>query len=227
MAQNTYKMFYFKFPGLADISRLMLDAVGADYENVFVENEAWASGLKAEQRFGRVPRLTVKTPDGTVQHIWESRAIQAYIADAFDLVSPGTEALARADVVSTVFSLYEAQDRLALLQAMPTRELRKAVFDLALNDRLPATFTAHEKLVVGPFYYGEKMLFPDLVLYALYLRFEETFGKGRLINERDTPKLWQIVQACEKGRPGAYARERRDWGTRKWDAEELKMVSAV
>ena len=57
-----------------------------------------------------------------------------------------------------------------------------------------------------------QMGFPDLVLYALFLRFEETFGKGRLINADVTPKLWQIVQACENGRPGAYVRERRDWG---------------
>lgn len=39
MAENTYELLYFKYPGLGDISRLLLESVGATHTNVFVDGE--------------------------------------------------------------------------------------------------------------------------------------------------------------------------------------------
>ncbi|KZV87508.1 glutathione s-transferase variant 2 [Exidia glandulosa HHB12029] len=216
MAENTYELLYWQIPGLADITRLILEAVGASYTNKFVTRETFKE-IKEEQRFGHIPKLTVKAPDGSVVHIWESKAIHNYLADIFDLLPEGahTSAVKRAECFSNVFSLYEYMDRLSMIRVMPTLELRKEVRELAMSDKLPKALQYHEKLVAqsgGPYYYGKKMTLPDLILYALNVRFNIYIGEAVLINEAVTPHLHKLVQTLDAGRAGEYVRDRRDWG---------------
>jgi len=39
MPENTYELLYFRFFGLADLPRLLLDVAGANYKNVFASAE--------------------------------------------------------------------------------------------------------------------------------------------------------------------------------------------
>ncbi|KZV88608.1 hypothetical protein EXIGLDRAFT_678800 [Exidia glandulosa HHB12029] len=229
MTETTYDVMYFQFPGMADISRLILETVGAKYTNTFITDESFKP-IKHEQRFGKVPRLTVKKPDGTVSYVWESKAIHEYLAEVFNLLPDGasSDPLLRAECMSNIHSLYEQMDRLMMMRIMPTLELRKVVRDMSVADKLPKALEYHEKIVAqsgGTYYFGNKLTLPDLILYALNVRFKRYFGEGVLINETVTPSLYKLVQSLEAGKPGEYVRERSDWGKRKWDTEQLTYVA--
>lgn len=78
------------------------------------------------------------------------------MADVFGLV-PANDEHARAECMSTVFSLYDIEDRLWHIGYAPTLELRKAFYDRSLRDRIPLIIAAHENLLEqsgGPYYQG-------------------------------------------------------------------------
>ena len=66
------------------------------------------------------------------------------------------DALKRAECMSVVCSLYEVLDRLAPVRTQPTLELRQSAYGRALVS-VPLILATHERLVAGPFYYGDKV----------------------------------------------------------------------
>ncbi|KAH7092675.1 hypothetical protein BKA62DRAFT_626085 [Auriculariales sp. MPI-PUGE-AT-0066] len=168
--------------------------------------------IKNEQRFGKVPRLTVRHADGTETHIWESRAIYDYVASELGFLP--SNPLARADVNSLVFSLTRS---LTSLPAMPieTVEARTAYLAKLRDIKIPEILEYHEKYLMekksaGPYYGGQKILLPDVLLYTIWLRLVMIFDDNYISAQR-WPHLARIIDACETGRPGEIARS--------WDAQ--------
>ncbi|KAH7088630.1 hypothetical protein BKA62DRAFT_627255 [Auriculariales sp. MPI-PUGE-AT-0066] len=168
--------------------------------------------IKNEQRFGKVPRLTVRHADGTETHIWESRAIYDYVASELGFLP--TNPLARADVNSLVFSLYEILDIIACNAV--NSEARTAYLAKLRDIKIPEILEYHEKYLTekksaGPYYGGEKVhSAPGRLLYTIWLRLVMMFDDNYISAQR-WPHLARIIDACETGRPGEIARS--------WDAQ--------
>ncbi|KAH7096604.1 hypothetical protein BKA62DRAFT_719153 [Auriculariales sp. MPI-PUGE-AT-0066] len=242
MTDVAYELVYYRFFSAGDVARLVLDYAGANYKNVFVNRESM-DAIKADQRFGKVPRLTIKAADGSEKHLWESRAIQEYIADVFNLF-PSSDPFDRADSIAFVCSLYEIFDMFQAIWLYPSLDARRMFWTRLKNERVLQTLRHHEKHLAinsasGMFYHGTRYTtctsvvvgmrahfpqihLPDLVLYALWLRLETMFGQGSIVNEVNTPQISKLVQACDAGKPGEWAKERRDFGAAKWNMEEIK-----
>ncbi|KAH7104388.1 hypothetical protein BKA62DRAFT_694541 [Auriculariales sp. MPI-PUGE-AT-0066] len=225
----TYDLLYFPiYKARADVARLLLAAGGAQYTNSAPPPNEFGS-VKNDQLFGKLPCLTVKQADGSETKLWESRAIHEYLADELDLLPK--EKHARAEFNSLTFSIYEAIDTVGTMSSLPTPELRKEYFASLRDAKLPDILSWHEKYLAaknksGPYYGGDKITFPDVVLYSQSFKWKEMFGEANPLNEEKTPRLLKLVKACEEGKLGEAV---RNWETKefpgrgmRWKSDEFK-----
>ncbi|KAH7090158.1 hypothetical protein BKA62DRAFT_101009 [Auriculariales sp. MPI-PUGE-AT-0066] len=165
-APNSYEVLYSSISrGRADVIRLMLSLSEPEvkWSNNLIPSLSKMPAIKNEQRFGKVPRLTVRHADGTETHIWESRAIYDYVASELGFLP--SNPLARADVNSLVFSLYEILDIIACNASIETVEARTAYLAKLRDIKIPEILGYHEKYLMekesaGPYYGGQKHLAP-------------------------------------------------------------------
>jgi hypothetical protein len=143
----------------------------------FPNSQEW-SAAKADQKFGVLPRLTVKSADGSVkvsswtpyyshgdltiyiviQHLWESVAIEAYLAETFGLLP--VAAFERAESMSIVYSLNEMKDKVSNTVNLPTPEERGKVHLTHINETIPNHLKWHEAIIErggGLYYNGNKV----------------------------------------------------------------------
>jgi len=221
MSGDSYEILYFNFWGRIDITQMILELSDAKYEHV-VAGQDWLN-LKSEQRFGVVPRLTIKSADGTTKYLWESVAIDAYLAETFNLL-PSTS-FERADAMSIVYSLRELADKVSSTVKLPSVEERGKAHRTHIAQTIPNHLKWHEEIIErngGIYYYNDKVLLPDLVITALYLRYKDMYGDENPINATNTPKIARLVETILAGKIGTWARLRRDKGTMAWNKDEFE-----
>ncbi|KAF8362907.1 hypothetical protein PRIPAC_89830 [Pristionchus pacificus] len=89
-----YKLYYFAFRGLAEVSRQVFALAGVEYENVGLTKEEWVE-FKKKTPFGRIPVLEV---DGKL--IAQSLTIARYIASQHGLAGKTPLEAAWADSIA-------------------------------------------------------------------------------------------------------------------------------
>ncbi|KAH7090062.1 hypothetical protein BKA62DRAFT_776720 [Auriculariales sp. MPI-PUGE-AT-0066] len=227
MAETTYEILYWPaWRAYADVARLILELGCADYTNDFIIF-AESYKIKPFQRFGKTPRLTIKEEDGSVKYIWESRAINEYLAAKLGFLPHGDE-YARADVMSYVHSLNELAEAMNFIGIIPNLDDRRSYWTKLHDATIPDALEYHERAVAGPFYGGTSLTLPDIVLYALVQRMRSMFSDadGWFFNASKTPKLAALVESCDKGTMGGVVRgwasaRNPGWASFRFDAESM------
>ncbi|KZV88603.1 hypothetical protein EXIGLDRAFT_722573 [Exidia glandulosa HHB12029] len=223
---STYELFYFPSPGLADLQRMMLDVSGASYTNTFVDFSKWPE-VKPTMAFGVVPKLTIHEADGTRKELFESAAIDAYLAEVLDFF-PGSSnsPFDRAEALSVRSALCELEEKIRPSLWLPDLDARKAGHATYLAETVPKFLKYQECFVRGDWYFGDKMTIADLKLYQLYVWYDTMYTDQNpfKVHVSEYPKLNKIIAALDKGKAGDYVRNRRDFGKLPWVAEEWKFV---
>ncbi|KAH7092738.1 hypothetical protein BKA62DRAFT_785898, partial [Auriculariales sp. MPI-PUGE-AT-0066] len=156
----TYELLYWPaWLVWADVARLVLAFGKADFKQVFITFEEFPA-IKQEQRFGKIPRLTIRSPDGNVRYIWESRSINEYLAATFGFLP--REEFARADVMSYVLSLNEISDAMGNISLFADLDARRAHWYKLRDSTIPEALAYHERALAtkttdGPFYTGRNV----------------------------------------------------------------------
>ncbi|KAJ6531447.1 hypothetical protein DFH09DRAFT_1183642 [Mycena vulgaris] len=210
---DTYEVLYFKLPvwSKVDVILLVLELTGAKYDYINC-HDGW-DALKAEQKFGQAPRLTVKKADGTSQYIWESLAIELYLGEKLGLLP--TDLFERTTSISIVSSLRAIQDTISGAIPLLDADVRAARHEKFITETIPNALLWHEVLVGesgGTYYAGDEVTLPDLVLLALYLRYRDIYGETNPFNAAKFPKLMHLIETLLAGKLGEFVRERRDPG---------------
>ncbi|KZV88605.1 hypothetical protein EXIGLDRAFT_772579 [Exidia glandulosa HHB12029] len=218
----SYEVHYFEAPARAVLMRMLLDVSGASYKNVFVKREDWPA-LKPTMAFGVVPKLVVIEADGSRKELFESPAIEEYLAEALGFM-PGPGPFERAEALSVVSSLREIEDKIRAPFFLPTVEERKAAYEKLAAETLPPLFKYHERFVRGDFYFGDKPTIADFKLYQLALIFAELYGdiNPLKVHASDLKALSRIIDSLAAGKAGDYAKHRHAFGKFKWLPAEWK-----
>src|SRR3989338_5663641 len=87
--QPKYQVHYFKARGRGEVARILLEAAGADWSNVFIGTEAapWPES-KPNYAYGQVPGLKIIHSDGSEDMIVQSYAIARFLGAALGLDAP-------------------------------------------------------------------------------------------------------------------------------------------
>ncbi|EJD38410.1 hypothetical protein AURDEDRAFT_116513 [Auricularia subglabra TFB-10046 SS5] len=223
-----YEVLYFGGPGIVDLSRMMLDVAGAPYENTLTDYAGHWATIKNSMAFGKVPRLTIYYADGTKKELFESSALDAYLAETLGFL-PGTDAFSRTECLSVVSSLSDLEEKVRVTSELPTVEARRAAQVRHLAETIPGFLRFHERFAVarsGQYYFGDKLTAADLKLYTVFLKFDEMYAADGTnpfkTHAQEVPKLAKIIESLEAGRAGDYARNRRKVGPYRWFPDRLQ-----
>ncbi len=93
------------------------------------------------------------------QTLWESAAIEGYLAEVLGLFPEPSNAFDRAECMAHRASLLELSDLVSDTVKLPVED-RGAAHAKHLSETIPRTLEYHEAVVVGPFYFGEKVHVP-------------------------------------------------------------------
>jgi glutathione S-transferase len=190
---------------------MILEFAGGQYKNVIVGTD-WPT-LKADQKFGHIPRLSIKSSDNSVKYLWESAAIEEYLSEKFGLLP--SSPFERAESMSIVYSLYELKDKVTATVNLPTAEERGKAHHTHCTETIPKHLKWHEAILErsgGVYYNGDKVTLPDLALTALFLRYRDMYGDENPINATHVPKITHLVKTLLDGKIGEWAKLRRDQG---------------
>ncbi|KZV79275.1 hypothetical protein EXIGLDRAFT_846690 [Exidia glandulosa HHB12029] len=221
----TYEVHYFDTSGRADLQRMLLEVAGASYTNVFLNWRTTWPTVKETTAFGVVPKLTVVESDGSRKDLYETSAIEAYLAESLDLM-PGPTAFERAEALSVLSALAELEDKVRPTLWLRTLDERKAGHAKYCTETVPKYLKYQERFVRGDWYFGDKLTVTDLKLYQLYLWYEDMYSSYDQnpfkVLAADFPKLNKIIATLDKGKAGEYARKRRNFGKNRWIAKDWK-----
>ncbi|KAJ7573675.1 hypothetical protein C8J56DRAFT_1173423 [Mycena floridula] len=212
---ESYQFVYFASWGRSDVSLMALEIAGAKYEHVILNNSQWAS-IKAEQKFGRIPRLDVKKADGTTRSIWESIAIELYLGEKLGLLP--TDPLDKAESISILSSLNALRDTLTT-RNVPSTD-RAAAYEKQITETIPEALKWHENIIAGPYYAGNSITLPDFALLAQHLAFREMYGDRNPVLK--FPKIKVLVETLLAGKLGEYAVKSRKEAFLSWNSEKLE-----
>ncbi|EJD44001.1 hypothetical protein AURDEDRAFT_167052 [Auricularia subglabra TFB-10046 SS5] len=225
-----YEFTYFRLHGLGDLSRLLMDVAEVPYKNKFVDfDDSWTA-VKESMTFGKVPRLTVLGSDGTKQELFESSAIEAYLAEALSFV-PASDLFSRAECFSVAASIKDLDDKVHATSFLSTVEERRAAHEKNVAELIPSFLRYHERFLAargGPYFFGSKVTIADLRLYVVYLKFDEIYGATNPFTAQKAqfPRLARLIETLDSGRAGDYARKRRSvGGSFRWLEDELKWAT--
>ncbi|KAJ7574110.1 hypothetical protein C8J56DRAFT_902523 [Mycena floridula] len=140
MSTEAYELLYFDIWLRVDVPRMILEMTETKYKLTTVSAVAsispWTTSSSLMRQDGHLgihqrraavrsaPRLTVTQPDGTVQHIWESIAIELYLGEKLGLLP--TDLIERARAISIITSLRSLQEIIKSTGILPSLELRAA-----------------------------------------------------------------------------------------------------
>jgi len=225
----TYEVTYWSIAARADLIRCMLHVAGAQYKNTFVTDEGWLD-VKPNQRYGHLPKLTVHFDDGTRKTLWESTAIEAYLAEVLDLV-PSQDPLSRAECAAHRASLKELREtiwsNIGLMSTLPL-EARITAHQTYRDTIIGDALVFHEGVIRRPYYFGERISWADLALYLIVVLVKEIYGTESPATAVRFPKIMKLVETCEAGSPGHYLKAYRTFeGSPKlfWSETECKYLA--
>lgn len=172
MAASKYKLTYFDWTGLAEITRLMFAYADVPYEDNRIPiddsfpmlSEDW----KAKLPWGQVPVLDV---DG--KQLAQARAINRFLARRFKLVSTNDFESAKCDEVVDAFLDYvtEFQGYFREMDATKKKEIMKTLLEV----HTPKFLSKFDKLVEtnGKYLVGNGWTWADFTVHHLLTYFEQ------------------------------------------------------
>lgn len=161
---STYKLHYFNYRGLAEVSRLIFIAAGQNYEDIRYESGEWPSH-KSQMPLGQVPVLEYQ---GT--QLPQSMSIARFLAKQLQLAGKDNFEQAKVDaVVDTILDLFRAfVPSLLIEDETKKQESRKKFFD----EDMPKYLHNLEVLAKlygndGPYFVNNQLTWADLLFHTL------------------------------------------------------------
>lgn len=173
----SYKLTYFPLRALAEVSRVLFQLGGQEYEDVPVTFEEWPKH-KATMPFQQVPVLEVHEENGEKVVIAQSGSIERYLAKKFNLLGKSDLEQARIDMVcEQVNDLHRNLLQLYghIYFRKPGYEAKKAELEKTLDEmgtslKLIEAIYADNQAKSGNsgFLIGDKVSYADIKLINFY-----------------------------------------------------------
>ncbi|OLY80428.1 Glutathione S-transferase P 1 [Smittium mucronatum] len=183
-----YVISYFPIDGRAYVARCLLALSGAKWKNDFPK---WPQ-QKSEFPFHRLPILTEIDENGSKFVISESHVIERYLATKYCLVpSSGPKELVICDMYVEKINC-SIEDCTKLFSSLEKEVLKEKLLkgiDFLLN--------MHEEILNshnGTFYFGEKILLPDICMLLLY-NLSKSFDCHHGFDKSKFPKIMDLIHA--------------------------------
>ena len=202
------KLVYFNGKGMAETTRILLAAAGADYEDFRypLKINDWATYDFTREEFdkdkadgklwrsmGKVPFLEVKN-SGLVGCISQSKAIERYVANKFGFMGHGPEEAALIDSYCEYL-----RDFKAAYHVEKRKPNKKEAIDNWFNVMLVEKLKKFEKIISNDgmfedgFSVGDKLSLADISIYSFLVEFFDN-KEGATLAYKDCPKLKTIVK---------------------------------
>lgn len=208
MANLHYKLVYFNYRALGDVSRKLFALGDQEYEDFQFKLSEWPA-IKASMPFKQAPLLEITdTTSGKVTRIAQSNAIERYLANKFGLFGKDDLERARIDMINEqandLYRVLHSAHRYLFLDS--ESDEAKQALEKALNETVPLGLDAIQKLYEenqtetsnSGFLVGNELTYADVKLVALYdwvrSKRDEILAKFPALSEhfhrvRNFPKL--------------------------------------
>ncbi|OLY83278.1 Glutathione S-transferase P 1 [Smittium mucronatum] len=183
-----YVFSYFPIYGRGYAARCLLALSGAEWKNEFPK---WPE-QKFEFPFHRLPVLTEIDENGSKFVLSESHVIERYLATKYGRIpSTGPKDVATCDMYFDQIneSLQNCSNSIMDLENEALKEKLLKGIDFLL--------TMHEKILNshnGTFYFGDKILLPDISMLFLY-NFTKQFDRHQGFDKSKFPKIMNLIHA--------------------------------
>jgi len=186
---DNYELVYFNARGRAEAIRIMLTVAGQAFDDVRYDSSMWAE-QKQSTPMQQLPYLKVGS-----KVICQSKAIQGYVARAFDLNGANNDETTRIEVISSVldgllqplFDTFKAKDeaeKKKLMESMYTEKAPKIL--RILEDMLK------ENNGGDAFFLGSKISRGDVIFFTVM----ESFNNADVLKKY--PKLFALKERVAK-----------------------------
>ncbi|KAJ3127276.1 hypothetical protein HK098_006550 [Nowakowskiella sp. JEL0407] len=186
---STYKVHYFKLRGRAEVTRIILEYVGAKWENVHPE---WPAA-KSITPYGQLPFIEETDETGKTFALAQSHAIERYLSKKYGLLGSNDQEAAQIDSVAECF--IDILDRLmAWAWAKDGEEKetkKKAYFETQIPSFIQTQEALLEKNGSNGYYFGNKTTLPDLAFVIAYDRINHQ--QPGTFSETTSPNLQKLV----------------------------------
>ncbi|OLY82438.1 Glutathione S-transferase P 1 [Smittium mucronatum] len=183
-----YVLSYFPIDGRGYVARCLLALSGAEWKNEFPK---WPQ-QKSEFPFHRLPVLTEIDENGSKFVLSESHAIERYLATKYGRIpSTGPKDVATCDMYFDQIndSIEDCANSITNLENEVLKEKLLKGIDFLL--------TMHEEILNshnGTFYFGDKILLPDISMLLLY-NFTKQFDRHQGFDKSKFPKIMNLIHA--------------------------------
>lgn len=197
------KLTYFDGRGLAEVSRLMLAYTGTKYEdNRYKTKEEFDIDKQAGKfsgSMGKLPYLEVKTPEGNIVTISQSKSIERFIARRYGLTGSDEFEEARIDSICESVrdvtelcykadSLYSDREKEEFYRSKFKEELDKLTKVITKNDPMGLSYAV-----------GSSISRADIAIYHLAWTYSKYTSVEEIIQNNE--RISHIVRNVEK-QPG-------------------------
>ena len=200
---STYKLHYFNYRGLGEVSRLIFIAAGQKFEDIRYEQNEWPS-QKSKMPLGQVPILEYEGAQ-----LPQSMSIARFLAKKLQLAGKDDFEQAKVDaVVDTIIDLFKSFVPILLEQDETKKQaIKKKFFDEDMPKHLQ-NLEVLGKLYGngGPYFVGNHLTWADLLFYNFgetFLNFNANCLNNRtwLQNNRANVESLPKIAAYLKNRP--------------------------
>lgn len=170
----TYKLIYFEIKALAENSRILLELAGQPFEDKRLTWPEWKE-TKGHYPFHKLPVLEITENSQTVQ-IAQSRAIERYLANKFDLAGKNDIERAQCDMI--IEQIRDMFDILIVIyfKKFDDENEKKKELAAAIRDKIVPSLKLIEANVLGlndksggnGFLVGDAMSLADVALINFY-----------------------------------------------------------
>ncbi|KAL7668608.1 hypothetical protein ACOME3_009304 [Neoechinorhynchus agilis] len=161
---SNYVVYYFDFPGRAEVIRLTLSALGQEFKDVRLSHDEWVQKYKSQMPLNKVPILKVNN-----DILFETSAIIRYLGAKHGISGNTDIDAARCDAVVFVVDEYIGKFLGAVFSSQEGRKERALTFT---KNELPNLDASLQK-IAG--LYGknghiitDKLTYADLYIYSFY-----------------------------------------------------------
>ncbi|KAK2163090.1 hypothetical protein NP493_1485g00055 [Ridgeia piscesae] len=161
-----YTLVYFDGRGRAEVSRILFELAGVEYEDKRIKGEDWGK-LKSEMPFGQMPILKI---DDDVT-LCQSEAIEFYLAKTFGFA--GINTLEEAQVLMIGNCVMDTLMPLFKMHGVKEEEVKDEMKKKYQEEQMPKFLGMLEKLLVSNkggdgYFIGDKITVADVKIVGIF-----------------------------------------------------------